>query len=124
MPILQLERVEFKTLYSNTYTLNHLIQTLTLKTLTMKSILKRIDGKLIKVRPLPQLTDHSPLVMPFIGDPVSVFTRAKNTMTHIFTTKRCNNTVLIGDVTPHNGKWSWYSATIANANPILQSTIN
>ena len=89
----------------------------------MKNIMKRIDGKLIKVRPLPELTDHSPLDMPFIDEPVNTFTRAKNTMTHVFSSKKCKNTVFIGDCTPMNGKWNWYSALIINATPILQSTI-
>jgi len=96
---------------------NHLILTL------MKNILKLIDGKLIKVRPLPQFTDRSPLVMPFIDEPISTYTRAKNTLTHIFTSKRCKNTIFIGDVTSMNGKWNWYSAQIINATSILQSNI-
>jgi len=89
----------------------------------MKNILKRIDGKLIKVRPIPELTDHSPLEMPFIDEPISTFTRAKNTMTHIFTSKKCKNTIFIGDVTAHCGKWNWYTARVINATPILQSSL-
>lgn len=97
--------------------------TLTLKTLIMKNIMKRIDGKLIKCRPLPALTDHAPVEMPFKLEPVSVYTRAKNTMTHVFASAKCNNTVFIADCTPHLGKWNWYSALIKNATPILQSTL-
>lgn len=85
--------------------------------------MKLIDGKLIKVRPLPTLTDHSPIDLPFISEPVATFTRAKNTMTHVFSSKRCVNTIFIADCTPMRGKWNWYSALITNANPILQSSL-
>lgn len=89
----------------------------------MKQILKLIDGKQIKCRPQPQLADHSPLDMPFIDQPISTFTRAKNTLTHIFTSKKCPNTIFIGDVTMHLGKWNWYTTKIINATPILQSSL-
>jgi hypothetical protein len=89
----------------------------------MKNILKLINGKQIIVRPLPSLTDHAPVDLPFIGQLISVEQRSKNTRTHLFTAPKCNNTIFIGDGTAHNGKWNWYSALIINANPILQSAL-
>lgn len=89
----------------------------------MKQILKRIDGKLIKVRPQPSLTNKSPLDMPFIDQFISTHPRAKNTATQVFTSNKCPNSVFIADCTPHVNAWSWYLATICNANPILQSTL-
>lgn len=87
----------------------------------MKFISKRIDGKLVKVRPQPHLTDHAPIDMPFIGELISVHNRSKNTLTHIF--QFTHNCVLIGDSTSKFGKWNWYTSKISDCTPVLQSQI-
>jgi hypothetical protein len=89
----------------------------------MKQILKLIDGKQIKCRPQPHLTDNAPIDMMFELIPVSVYQRTKNTLTYIFINPKCVDCVFIADVTPHIGKWNWYSTLIINATPILQSSL-
>ena len=89
----------------------------------MKQVLKLIDGVRVKCRPLPQFTDKSVLDMPFIGELITTHTRAKNTLTHVFSVKKSNETCFIADCTAKFGKWSWYSAKTINMTPILQSNL-